>query len=738
MKTPFGTLQSPLRYAGIITAGTAIPPVASYDPIKGVGYINNRPVSRFQYISLLQALKKDTEGILKRLLLGVDFEWNRPDTLDEQVGSRTRGYSYLRNNPFFSQFRTLLPGHIAHTDALSRRFLLPFAPGGTIEWNKSAILQWLMEVDQLSIHLACLFYFLAGQPPRMPELLSMRLYEGSKGQRNLYLIENELVWFVKYTKSESVTGMPFPVIRVAPRFLRDLVEHYVALLRPLQLAFSHLIGRPIGDHHQFLFLSRSRVLSPDTFSTRLKDLSSEYVSQRWGVRAWRQYIIVLSHHILPKSVLEAPLLLTAVVAQASHRATAGQQHYNQQAGTTFSTVNSGQFRQFFAASVALQEALGFPHPTLSEPEQQQATTLDHKHAGSLIVSQIVQSAVPQLVEGFLASVLKGRTAETIADPPLPVRFLPLDVSVTPQTLWLLQKLYKNPRAQFRSPAQGQSAQYLLEGHRDPLVIVHPLGSGKTAIVHLTMVANPDKITLMLVPLVSLAHSAETNARQLGLTAQFVRMEEKDPFASFQMTACQLILMTYDRFVYNHGIQQWLMAKARAGILERVVIDEAHCILFEDPFRQAFSRVYREVVGRLPVPLVLLTGTLPPRLLPALQTALYLHPGRTVYVSRQPSHVAHLAYAVSPINAKDRQIPAFCQWVQATLVPELKRDPSSRVLLFCMTISFAEKIAETLGTPVYYSKLEGEVKATNLDKWMDKSSTSVENVRFARGGFSFLF
>ena len=394
----------------------SIPPVATYDPLRGVGYINNQAVSRYRFTTMLHSLKKEVEEAHQGLLLGFGPElarlWQRPDTLEERVGTHAAGYGYLVWNPFFTQFKEALSHHIAKDARLSAEFLLPFASGDVIQWNRSAVYQWLSRVDQYVLQMACLFYFLAGQPPRMPELLSMRLYEGSRGQRNLYLMENELVWFVKYTKSENMTGIPLPVLRVTPRFLRDLVEQYVAVLRPLQVSFYTLLGCPIGDHDQFLFLHRGKAMSSEVFSGGLRALSDTGVSQKWGVRAWRQYIIVLTHNILPRSVLEAPLILTAVVAQASHRAATGQQSYNQQVGTTLPTVNSGQFRQFFTASLALQEALGFPHPVLSHPDSKE-TPIDHEYIASSISARVIQQCIPQITEGVRESLVQQEVARAV-------------------------------------------------------------------------------------------------------------------------------------------------------------------------------------------------------------------------------------------------------------------------------------------------------------------------------------
>jgi len=728
-RTPFGTLQSPLRYAGVLMAGMSIPPVASYDPVKAIGYINNQPVSRLQFTSMLTSLKEQAEALHRELLLGYKSQlaerWQRPDRLEESVGTHSNGYGYLVKNPFFTQFHSALARHIVDEDALCARFVLPFAPGGEIQWNHPALFQWMSNADQFCLYLACLFYFLAGQPPRMPELLSMRIYKGSKGQRNLYLMENELVWFLKYTKSESMTGQPLPVIRVLPRFVRDLVEQYLALVRPLQIAFCALLGHPVGDHAQFLFLHRGKVMSSDIFATGLRALSMRHVSQRWGVRAWRQYIIVLSHNVLPKAVLEAPLVLTAVVAQASHRATAGQQHYNQQVGTTFATVNSNQFRQFFTASLALQEALGFPHPELSHAisESHLGIQIDHKAIASMITAEVVKQVLPQFTHGLLGSIV-GPTVTQALSQPESAHFVPLDGLVEPPTLQLLRKLYRDPSVCFRSPAQAQAVQYVLDRRPDPLLVVHPLGSGKMAIVHLAALAAPDRMTLMLVPLVSLGQSAEVNAKRMGIDAVFIQMDNTD---IFQMRTVPMLILTHDRFVYNTSIQKWIQSKAHAGILQRVVVDEAHCLVNRPDYRPVFSRVYREIIKVAQVPIVFMTGTLPPRLLPAFRSLLYLHPGQPVYVSRQPSHVANLAYAIANRRAQAAQISRFCDELSESIVPGLREDIQARVLIFATSRDYVQGIAERLGCPLYHGELPEEVKEANLAKWMDIKSTQVENV-----------
>jgi hypothetical protein len=89
-------------------------------------------------------------------------------------------------------------------------------------------------------------YIAGGQPARGPELLSTRWRNGVLQDRNLYVIDGQVVLVTHYNKSQSEWDKPKVVIRFLPEAIRQLVAAYLLYVLPLQAMLQSALGKPLS------------------------------------------------------------------------------------------------------------------------------------------------------------------------------------------------------------------------------------------------------------------------------------------------------------------------------------------------------------------------------------------------------------------------------------------------------------------------------------------------------------
>ncbi|KAI4192308.1 MAG: hypothetical protein LQ350_008675 [Teloschistes chrysophthalmus] len=167
------------------------------------------------------------------------------------------------------------------------------------EWALQSVSAFLKLHDQFLARLGLLVMILGGQPPRTPELFSLRVENSIEGPRNIFL-ENGLVSLVScYHKGYSIEGSVKLIHRYLPPVLSLIVVRYLILVRPLVQQLNHLalglesLGTYLWDPSKWSSMRLSNFFATET-SRELGPLS------RLSVRPWRHLAIAISRTFLPK------------------------------------------------------------------------------------------------------------------------------------------------------------------------------------------------------------------------------------------------------------------------------------------------------------------------------------------------------------------------------------------------------------------------------------------------------
>jgi DEAD/DEAH box helicase len=693
---------------------------------------NNLEVSLSKWRLMIQSLvERATELLNTRILFdaratlfGGSGEYHRPNGVRDNVDERRAGYSFVDEHQFFYGKSTALMKLVVATPELQTRFLLGLTPGGDLRWNSSEIASWLADVDEFVILLAILFYFLGGQPPRGPELLSHRMQNTPFAMRNIYCIQNRLVSSLEYTKSENMTGTSLPVARIMAHVVQELAEVYIILVRPFQNSLHRLLNSnpetPFTNFTALLFTREGRPMTVTQFSHYLREQSRRYIKHDWGIKVWRQVIITFSQALLPKEIQVMTLATTVLARQASHQQATSDANYNVQSDASLSGINTVRYMQFFLASTAYHEMLGFQHPVQASSDYSFASTSkqgtdlrDHTNA---VITGVVSGVADLLKEvnrqQNLSEVINAsdRHVEPFA------KFTPLhNIQVADTTLAFLRRLY--PGGHFRTKEQAQAVQYVLENHPDPLLVIQPLASGKSTLFHVAAIAEASimGVSVVLVPLVSLAQATVDAAQKKGITAHHVTpLYMRDNSARFPNV--QIVVMTYDLFLESQKVQLWIRAKITEKLVRRIVVDEVHMVVTDINFRSSFRTMF-DTLSQLHICLVLLTGTLSIAQAEELRSTMNMFP--VIRISRLSTERPNLCYRVcQKLSASDDTVKAFCALVRSVLIPKLEANRRTRAIIYTHSVKWAEEIGEELRIPVYTQLADKEVKKKALDAWLN--------------------
>ena len=183
----------------------------------------------------------------------------------------------------------------------------------------------------------------------------------------------------------------------------------------------------------------------------------------------------------------------------------------------------------------------------------------------------------------------------------------------------LRSLTGDPLAQFRSPEQALAVQHVLE-RRSNLLLVTPTGSGKSLAFLLPMHVDRKRgvsgLNLVVAPYALLCGEIRDRASSIGLSSLSYGPE----VTVGHLLDLDCLTCTPDALESTH-LREMLATVAALNGLARIFVDEAHHVLHSAEFRPVFAHLAS--LRDSPVPVVLLTATLPPDSVPSLLRSLSL-------------------------------------------------------------------------------------------------------------------
>lgn len=303
----------------------------------------------------------------------------------------------------------------------------------------------------------------------------------------------------------------------------------------------------------------------------------------------------------------------------------------------------------------------------------------------------------------------------------------VDAAATAAASTSLQTFLQCPDAQFTSPQQKSAILHALQPGPD-LLVVMPTGGGKSLLFMLPAFMKPDKVSIVVVPLVSLQQDLIQRCAAKGITA--ARFSDAADSTALGVrivfvSAEHLVLPSYARFLRNAAASQSLHA---------IFIDEAHLILVWKHFRTALRHVRNFIrPHNVPAPIIAMTATCPPTLENRVAEECGLHNWQ---VMRSPTTRPNIHYSV-------QQVPAGSMLLRAAqLVDRIARACSdfppndapaaslqtTRIILYIQNKQRCNAVEHVFGLMcptiqclLYHADLTDAQRSSALQKWLAPSA-----------------
>jgi superfamily II DNA helicase RecQ len=248
---------------------------------------------------------------------------------------------------------------------------------------------------------------------------------------------------------------------------------------------------------------------------------------------------------------------------------------------------------------------------------------------------------------------------------------------------------------FTCPQQAEAIQSCTTNSH--VLIVMPTGSGKSLAFFAAPLLMPDKMFIVVTPLVALtsdmSHRLAATPIRSGMWSSPL-----DPFT------VQVVLVS----AHQAGTMEFFhWAKTNALRIYRFFIDEAHHVITSDNYRECFKLF--NLITELGKPVTFLTATLFDRSIPRLCESMRIDPALLLQIranTARPSikiRVTRCADFHTVTNEIER------------LFRSIELSPTDRGLIFCTTVANCKDIARALGIDYYVAKLKQDEEENALEQ-----------------------
>jgi superfamily II DNA helicase RecQ len=566
--------------------------------------------------------------------------------------------------------------------------------------------QWLERISYFREQLLFLIHLTAGQPARGPELLSLYYTNGPNSDGRGIFIANEMVMLVtRYHKGYHGSRKVKWIHRFLPRPVGELLVYYLWLVLPFQRAAQ----AEFDDKAEWSLLlwpatEEKRLWNPSRVSRVLERESMALSPKGFKLASYRNIAVAISRRFIQDEqyAFEAPDPSSdqsaddaAVDLQAGHGSHVAAVFYGRDVHTRPGEL-AGQKEQFRQVSLQWHRLLGFPDAATEGSISRPLRPKDPP-APSHPSSTQKRAPTPARSRSILG---KRDMAEVLAtSPSTSAKRVQSEQPPMHQSPSLLPALHTlcGVGSQFRE-GQEMLVREVLSGI-PRLLVVQATGSGKSLLFMLPVSLPSAWVTIVVVPLVALRRDIfhRCHILKIPCTEWIAGRFKFNPASS---GAGSVLLVTPEALLTDRFFS-YMNHLNTQGQLARIVIDECHVILEDNPaFRPKLQRLHE--LNTLRVQIVMLTATLPPRLVDQFRSRMGL-PENTLQIRRFPTTRSNLAYRFWCTGlslgweTEEDQVNQFLQ-------EQIADCEQGTIVIYCATIAKVTRIAASLGAVAFYAEI----------------------------------
>ncbi|KAG2136422.1 hypothetical protein DEU56DRAFT_756330 [Suillus clintonianus] len=663
---------------------------------------------------------KDYDACLKKHLDPKNAtHWPR-DPLRKQ----TDGYSFLSDtdNPFRA-FQSDLMKQIVETPDIFEKY------------HQASIARWFAQLAELHDLTFCLVHITSGGPARGTELETYRLINTRESPRTLYFVSGHLAFITGYNKSRQLSNFPerfvarpvYPPIQRLIMYLAGPLHHIADIWISTLNNSTHSLGPEVFAHF-------GKPLRSEDFSRILHTQTAQHLLVPMGLRVWRQMIKALMRHVVNVDIDDdGDQEEDALDESFGHTTGTGRSRY----GLTWNDLphlHEDMLSDIFRVSKRFWDWLERPASAPSPPLQpdmsysqihaemaatlsklqlaatQQTSTIELSTSNQTLILDMLRST-NQKIDRNHRAVIEGRgivSQSAVQD------LEPIDIAFA--RTQALQSYMGESGSKFKSVQQASAVEVISRG-LPHLLVVMPTGSGKSAIYACPGFAERQGFRVVIITYRSLLDQAVQDARTRGLAYSVYPSREVDLFHS------RLVFVSLEHAAQPE-FRTWCVANKKAGLLRCIVIDEVHDAILASYYRHAFNQMFK--LTDLGVQMLLMTATLSPLSEETLLEFLRMDPS-SVRKIRMPTNRPEIQYRV----ARSSKESIDTDVLSAALGFNLEQH--ERGIIFVLTTTCCDELAETSGFPKYHGKLTDAERTQYMLQWRSgKSQWIVGTLAMAQG------
>ncbi|KAL9080122.1 MAG: hypothetical protein Q9157_001082 [Trypethelium eluteriae] len=503
------------------------------------------------------------------------------------------------------------------------------------QWKRRDVRRYLRQVEQWLEQLLASVHITSGQPARGTEITTMRHRNSFLQDRNIFVVDGQVMTVIRYHKSQSQWDKP----KIVPRFLPVQLGHTMVIyLAYVQRWVEYLRVQVLGEtgrDYDYIWADERGPWDTGRMTRIIKHETAKRLGATLTTLDYRHVAVGIGRRMVGEqfsrgyqddvgegeeaevekeegeSVLELQSTRTTQIGINNYSVPVDiVKHLSERSIEVFRPL-SEQWHQFLGLTMdrdRQQKPRREIQDQMTGPGIKQTRITVKKNSGMKIEREEqmeVGADAEQRAEGIDRGRIGNQRPYDTTEPPIDSdrynkrvkRIEHTDMAIQQA----LQQVLGGPDAQFKSVEQGQAIRAVVAGVT-PLVVVLPTGGGKSLLFMVPARLADAGVTVVVVPFRALIGDLLQRLAGAGIEAIEWQYGQTDPAA--------VVVVSAD-IAGDDGFLGYARVLQHKQLLRRVVIDECHLIFTASKWRWKLAELKQlRVLG---CPLVLLTAILPPGL-----------------------------------------------------------------------------------------------------------------------------
>jgi hypothetical protein len=627
--SPMGYILSLLLYGKKIARETGSRLMISWAREDELMYFMGKALPLNSLRILVAEMTEEAEELLWSQLMfkeGSDNRFTIPlSKVEDDMTYTQRGKSFIHSNGLEGKEQEMLE------DLISGRRKTTFIDS-TGQWKWKQIRRYNQAVDRWLELILLLCHITGGQPIRAEEMLGLRLANGISRDRNVFIVDGQVMLVSHYHKSMAHFDSPKVIPRFLPERIGQLLVMYMVYIRPLTDRWEAqrwaMAGKP-APPSDFIWHDENGPWEGSRMSRAMAAKTSKHIGVRITLRDYRHIAVAISRkHAREKGRQKSDFDQD----EDEDEANKGEQY---EVADDLAASHTGQTAEHYGVTIDILKRL-----TADSLETfRQVSDRWHQFLG-LTKEKEEREKVEKVEKEREKKEQKRRytaVSQLVVKRPkiLPLQTVPDEQGIDRVVMKALQQVTRDEQAQFRTPKQEEAVR-AAAAKESPLVVILPTSGGKSFVFMVPAALPGAGVTVVVAPYVELKKQLVSRCLDAGLDC--IHWPQARQF-------CPRVVLVSAEAASSDDFLQWASDLQTRGVLDRVVIDECHLVFTAaDEYRPKLRGLV--LLRQLGCPMVFLTATLPPLQQREFEEAMLLQSPRYI---RDSTHRVNIEYSVQRVQ-----------------------------------------------------------------------------------------